>query len=215
MLSIGILVFDGVEILDFSGPYEVFSTAVRVHRRLSGAPVPFSCFLIAPQMRPVRARGGMQVLPDAVLMPEPELDVLIVPGGDVAAALADPALAEWIALQAGSACITASVCTGAFLLARAGLLRGLPVTTHWEDLQALRSAFPDLSVQEGMVWIDCGRVVTSAGIAAGMAMSLHLVDRLAGRQLAQATARQMEYRWSPDEGIRRLEAHYPGLSAAA
>lgn len=202
MLSVGILVFDDVEILDFSGPYEVFSTAARVHGRRNSngdgdgaAANLFKCFLVAPAMQPVRARGGMKVLPDCVLTPSADLDVLLVPGGDVTAILKNDAVIQWIAARSGDAAIVASVCTGAFLLARAGLLNGLDVTTHWEDQDELQAAFPALNVKPDVAWIDCGKVVTSGGISAGIDMSLHLVERLAGRPLADATARQMEYRW--------------------
>lgn len=198
MLSVGILVFDDVEILDFSGPYEVFSTAARVHGKSNGhgpAGHLFKCFLVAPAMQPVRARGGMKVLPDCVLTPSADLDVLLVPGGDVAAILKNDAVIQWIAAQSQGTAIMASVCTGAFLLAKAGLLNGLDVTTHWEDQDELQAVFPSLNVKPGAAWIDCGKVVTSGGISAGIDMSLHLVERLAGRSLADATARQMEYRW--------------------
>lgn len=195
MVSVGILVFDDVEILDFSGPYEVFSTAARVHTRIAGVPPLFRCFLVAPEMRPVRTRGGMKVLPDCVPMPSSDIDLLIVPGGDVSGVLGNRTLTNWIRAQAKDATITASVCTGAFLLAEAGLLDGMSVTTHWEDCADLQTRYPALRVRGDTPWIDCGRVVTSAGISAGIDMSLHLVERLAGRQLAQATAKQMEYRW--------------------
>ncbi|AMO99184.1 DJ-1/PfpI family protein [Collimonas arenae] len=198
MLSVGILVFDDVEILDFSGPYEVFSTASRVHGRGNGgiaAGSLFRCFLVAPDMRPVRARGGMKVLPDCVLLPSSELDVLLVPGGDVSVIVNNDAVIAWIAAQSGSTVITASVCTGAFLLAKAGLLDGLDATTHWEDQDDLQAAFPALAVKRDVAWVDCGKVVTSGGISAGVDMGLHLVERLAGAALANATAKQMEYRW--------------------
>lgn len=171
MLSVGILVFDDVEILDFSGPYEVFSTAARLFK----SQPQFRCYLIAPDMRPIRARGGMKVLPDCVLLPSSDIDVLIVPGGDVSGVLGNKAVIDWIRMQAAGARITASVCTGTFLLAEAGLLNGLDATTHW---------------------VDCDKAVSSGGISNGIDMSLHLVERLAGRQLAEATARQIEYRWN-------------------
>ncbi|RJG08156.1 DJ-1/PfpI family protein [Noviherbaspirillum cavernae] len=214
MLSVGILVFDDVEILDFSGPYEVFSTAARVHARLHTAASLFRCFLVAPDMRPVRARGGMKVLPDCVLTPSSDVDVLIVPGGDVSKVLGNPEVIDWIRAQALDATITASVCTGAFLLARAGLLDGLPATTHWEDQAEMASMFPATTVRQDVPWVDCGRVVTSAGISAGIDMSLHLVERLAGRQLAEATARQMEYRWSTHGTIDHTQSARSRSSAA-
>jgi transcriptional regulator GlxA family with amidase domain len=95
--------------------------------------------------------------------------------------------------------LTASVCTGAFLLAKAGLLDGLVATTHWEDQAALRAAFPKVSVRSDRPWLDCGKVVTSGGISAGIDMCLHLVERLADRRLAIATAKQMEYKWNEHE----------------
>lgn len=196
MLSVGILVYDDVEVLDFSGPYEVFATAARVQARLCDAQPRFRCFLVAADMRPVYARGGMKVLPDCVLPPSADLDVLIVPGGDVSKVIGNRAVTGWIRSQAKHTLINASVCTGAFLLAEAGLLDGLAVTTHWEDQQELQARYPKLKVRQNLPWIDCGKVVTSAGISAGIDMSLHLVERLAGRQLAQATAKQMEYHWN-------------------
>ncbi|MFC5475332.1 DJ-1/PfpI family protein [Paraherbaspirillum soli] len=198
MLSVGILVFDDVEILDFSGPYEVFSTAARVHGRTNGhadAGQLFRCFLVAASMRPIRTRGGMLVLPDCVLPPVADIDVLLVPGGDVSVIRNNDAVIAWIAEQSRSTEIIASVCTGAFLLAKAGVLDGLDVTTHWEDLDELQSSFPKLTLQRDVAWVDCGKVLTSGGISAGVDMSLHLVARLAGRPLATATAKQMEYRW--------------------
>lgn len=196
MLSIAIFIFDNVEILDFSGPYEVFSAASRVHSRMTGKPALFRCHLVAAEMRPVYARGGMKVLPACVLPPVPDIDLLIVPGGEVNEVSKDAAVTDWIRAHCESAQVVASVCTGAFLLGKAGVLNGVPATTHWEDQDELQACFPEALVQQGASWIDCGKVVTSAGISAGIDMSLHLVERFAGRELAQRTAKQMEYRWN-------------------
>lgn len=125
----------------------------------------------------------------------PSIDVLVIPGGVVTAEMGKPALIAWIADAARNAEITASVCTGAFLLGKAGLLAGRSATTHWEDVADLRNLLPDTRVREGSRWIDDGDVITSAGISAGLDMSLHLVARLAGRELAVLTARQMDYEW--------------------
>lgn len=100
-----------------------------------------------------------------------------------------------MAAQAARAELTASVCTGAFLLGKAGLLDGKRATTHWEDVADLRAMFPQVRVIEGARWVDEGSVVTSAGISAGLDMSLHVVARLAGSELAARTARQMQYEW--------------------
>lgn len=102
---------------------------------------------------------------------------------------------NWIASTANTAQLVASVCTGAFLLAQSRVIQSGPVTTHWEDMADLRHQFPGLDVQENQRWIAQGRITTSAGISAGIDMSLHLVAQLAGHELALQTARQMDYVW--------------------
>jgi len=193
--TVGIYVFDDVEVLDFAAPFEVFSTASRVHARGAGGAPRFDVVLIADEPRTVKARGGFPVVCARSIVDHPPLDVLIVPGGVVTRELERPTVIGWIAARAGTTALTASVCTGAFLLARAGLLDGRRVTTHWEDIADLRRMFPRLKVEDGPRWIDEGAVVTSAGISAGIDMSLHLVARLAGDELAVRTARQMDYEW--------------------
>lgn len=196
-MNVGILVFDEVELLDMAGPYEVFTTAARVHARSqpAGAAALFSVTTISRQPGPVRARAGLRLQPEHTLAEHPPLHCAIVPGGVVDAELGQAPLIAWIAAQARSAHILASVCTGALLLAEAGVLDGLAATTHWEDLQALRTLRPAVKVHEAVRWVDQGRIVTSAGISAGIDMSLHLVQRLHSRELALRTARQMDFDW--------------------
>ncbi len=195
-LRVGIYVYPEVEVLDFAGPFEVFSTASRVARRLRPAdPPPFQAVLVAASAGPVVGRAGFTVVPDATLADHPPLDVLLVPGGVHEPELERREVIDWIARQARTARLVASVCTGAFLLARAGLLDGLEVTTHWEDVADLRRAFPAVKVREGVRWIEHPRVATSAGISAGLDMRLGLVARFAGAELAERTARQMDYAW--------------------
>lgn len=195
-LQIGIYLFDEVEVLDFAGPYEVFSTASRVSLKKQLAPTaPFQVFTIAESLQPVRARAGLVVKPDYQISQHPNLDVLVVPGGVVTTELQRPQVIRWITQIATNTQLTASICTGAFLLAQAGLLQGKTVTTHWEDIDDLRTMFPDLTVQGETRWVDQDKIVTSAGISAGIDMSLHLVERLFSRELAQLTARQMEFDW--------------------
>jgi transcriptional regulator GlxA family with amidase domain len=110
-----------------------------------------------------------------------------------------PEVMAWLQRVAPATSVTASVCTGAFLLAQAGLLQGKRATTHWEDVAGLRRLFPEVEVVEERRWVDLGSIVTSAGISAGIDMSLHLVARLAGDELARQTARQMQYDWWDDE----------------
>ncbi len=189
-ISVGIYLFPDVEVLDFAGPYEVFSAADRVGRRQGAAPL-FRVFTVARKPGPVRARAGLVVQPDYVLAEHPAMDVLVVPGGVIEAELECPEVSRWIAAQHAAGSIVASVCTGVFLVARTGLLDGLAATTHHEDAAQLQAMFPAILVMPERRWIDHGTVVSSAGIAAGMDMSLHLVGRLTKGALATATARQL------------------------
>jgi transcriptional regulator GlxA family with amidase domain len=197
--AVGIYVFPNAEVLDFAGPYEVFTTASRVAKRDSPSlPEPFTVFTIARERGTVRARAGLVVFPDYAFSDHPPVDLLMVPGGVVTDELSEPAVAAWIAGTSAKAMLTASVCTGSFLLAEAGLLDHRVATTHWEDIAEMRSRFPAVNTVERRRWVDEGPVVTSAGISAGIDMSLHLVERLAGRELALKTARQMDFDWHED-----------------
>jgi transcriptional regulator GlxA family with amidase domain len=167
------------------------------HRLHPGAAAAFSVQCVGRTLDVVRARAGLRILPDADFANAVAADVVVVPGGVVDAAAACPATRHWVAEAARTATITASVCTGAFILAAAGVLREGPVTTHWEDIADLRAQFPHLTVHDNLRWVDQGRIVTSAGISAGMDMSLHLVSRLLGPALAERTARQMDTPWNP------------------
>ncbi len=197
--AIAIYVFPNVEVLDFAGPYEVFTTASRVYTRQNPeAPEVFRVFTVSRQEQLVRARAGLEIKSDFSLANHPRIDVLIIPGGVVTSELNQPDAISWIKKQAKSSRITASVCTGAFLLGKARLLIHKSATTHWEDILDLRTSFPDTTVLENRRWVDEGTIITSACISAGIHMSLHLVRRLAGRDLAVATARQMEFDWRED-----------------
>jgi len=190
--TIGIFVFDGVEVLDFAGPYEVFTCAARVH---GGDSPPFRVVTIGRQQAMLRARAGLSVFPEASFASAGHIDVLLIPGGVVDEELARPEVSAWIAATHQHTEITASICNGAILLAATGLLDGLPATTHWADMAELRERFPAVQVQQDRRWVDNGRIVTSGGISAGIDMSLHLVARLASMELARRTALRMEYDW--------------------
>jgi transcriptional regulator GlxA family with amidase domain len=194
-LQIGILVFPDVEVLDFAGPFEVFSVASRIAASEIGMADPFDVRLVGASGAAVQARHGLSVVPHASFASAPALDLLIVPGGVVTQPLADQDTLEWVRRQDAGSALTASVCTGAFILARTGLIDGLTVTTHWDDIVELRDTHPDLTVLENVQYVDQGRIVTSAGISAGIGMSLHLVGRILGLPMARATARRMEYTW--------------------
>jgi transcriptional regulator GlxA family with amidase domain len=195
--TISIFVFDDVELLDLAGPYEVFTCASRVHARMNpGAEAPFKVLTIGQSAAPTRARAGLGVLPDASFTSHAGIDVLVIPGGVVTAELGKAKVIEWIAKAAASSELITSVCTGAFLLAQAGLLTGKQATTHWEDMDDLQTMFPEVQVQPQRRWVRDGNIVTSGGISAGIDMSLHLVETLVSRELALRTARQMEYAWN-------------------
>jgi len=195
-MNICIYIYDDVEVLDFTGPYEVFTTAARVRMRQEPESQRlFEVFLIAEKADLVTARADFKVKPHYTIEDHPKVDVLIVPGGVHTHELEKSQVIGWLADLVPKTRLTASVCTGAFLLAKANLLDGQACTTHWEDIPDLRLMFPSLDVKEDVPWVDNGRIVTSAGISAGIEMALHLVTRLAGKDLALKTARQMQYTW--------------------
>lgn len=191
-LNVGIYLYDNAEVLDFAGPFEVFSTA----NRLVAEPA-FNVFLVGETGATIHARGSFQVNPAYGFGEHPSIDVLIVVGGVHTQELLKSNVVSWIAEVAQQAKLVASVCTGAFLLAKAGVIQSETVTTHWEDIADLRRDFPRLDVKENIAYVDQDRIVTSAGISAGIGMSLHLVSRLYSRDLAERTARQMEFDWRP------------------
>ncbi len=193
--TVGILIFDDVEVLDFAGPFEVFATT-----RLTGDDAnndsarPFHVITIAERADVVKCRGGLLVQPHHTINDHPLLAILVVPGGYGTRREANnPILLDWIASQDRTTALTTSVCTGAFLLAARGLLDNLPATTHWASIERLRSTHSLIDVREDVRYIDNGHIVTSAGISAGIDMSLHIVSRLLGEHVARETAREMEY----------------------
>lgn len=195
-IQVGILLFDGVEILDFAGPFEVFSRTrlvPGVESRRSEASAPFRVFTVARHLGPISTTGGLRVLPDRDFSSTPAVDLLVVPGGFGTRALLDePAVLDWIRRTAASARQVASVCTGALLLARAGLLSHRRATTHWGALDLLATLDPTITVERALRVVEDG-IVTSAGVAAGIDMALRLVETMYGQEVADETARYIEY----------------------
>ncbi len=201
---VGILIFPNVEVLDFCGPYEVFSVVRLNEDRRREEPSPFEVLLIAERDEPVGASGGLRVLPDATISTCPPLDVLVVPGGwGTRKEIDNRNLIRWIADRGRSAETLTSVCTGAMLLGRAGLLDGHRATTHWRSLGWMRDSFPAVTVEDRLHVVEEGRIFTSAGISAGIDMALRVVLRYHGEAVARATARHMEYPF-PDDNRRRV-----------
>lgn len=191
-MNIGIYIYDGAEILDFSGPFEVFSTAARVASNQNI----FSVFLVSETGDTVTARGNYKVNPHYGFSDHPNIDVLLVVGGVYTGELKKQQVLNWITEQSKNAQLVASVCTGAFLLAEAKVLSSQKVTTHWEDIPDLRKEYPNLEVTENQRWVDGGKIITSGGISAGIDMSLHLVSKTQNLSLAEKTAKQMEFNWT-------------------
>lgn len=196
MTTVGIFIFDEVEVLDFAGPFEVFSRTrlePGLESRRSDQSAPFSVFTVAEQAAPIRATGGLRVIPTHDFASAPPIDILLVPGGWGTRPLLEHAAAiDWIRTAAASARLVTSVCSGALLLARAGLLTRKRATTHWGALDALATLDSTINVQRSARVVQDG-VITSAGISAGIDMALAVVELLHGKAVADDTAVYMEY----------------------
>jgi transcriptional regulator GlxA family with amidase domain len=185
-----ILIFDDVEVLDFCGPFEVFSVT---GQRAQGE-APFRVYTIAEQARPVVARNGLSVNPAYTLHDCPPPDILLIPGGRGTRPLMNnTALLDWIRAQSERVELLLSVCTGALLLGKAGLLDGLEATTHHSALEELRAAAPDTTLCPEKRYVDNGKIVLSAGVSAGIDMALYVVSRLLGAEVAAETAHYIQY----------------------
>jgi transcriptional regulator GlxA family with amidase domain len=194
--AVGILIFDDVEVLDFAGPFEVFSRTRLVpgaDSRRNDDSAPFDVFTVARTRDVVKAIGGLRVVPDYAWGHAPLIDILVIPGGfGTRALLKDSPTIEWIREAAASASQVTSVCTGALLLAKAGLLTGRRATTHWAGLDLLAALDPTIQIERGLRVVS-DVVVTSAGVSAGIDMAFTIVENLCGRAVADETARYIEY----------------------
>ena len=203
--TVGILIYEEMEVLDFAGPFEVFSVTRADQEADCQSPLPYSVRLIAESTESVTATGGLRVLPDFSFSDCPALDLLVVPGGHGSRAqMGNPELLRFITAQASRVDTVASVCTGSLLLAKSGLLDDRRATTHWRVLDLMQEMFPRVQVDRFRHVVVDGAVVTSAGISAGIDMALYLVAKQHGEGIARATARQMEYPY-PESDRRRIE----------
>jgi putative intracellular protease/amidase/DNA-directed RNA polymerase subunit RPC12/RpoP len=182
-LTVAILVFNGVEIIDYSGPWEVFGAAgFKVHTVASGP-------------GPIKTVFGEKLIPDYTLENSPQADIVLVPGGSIAAAMNDARVIEWIQTRSKQAKHVMSVCNGAFLLARAGLLDGLSATTVRGGIDRLARVAPRTKVVRNQRYVDNGKFITTAGLSAGIDGAMHLVAKTLGKGAAEAVAYGLEYRW--------------------
>jgi transcriptional regulator GlxA family with amidase domain len=201
---VGIVLFGNIEVLDFCGPFEVFAATRLNEANRREEPSPFEIWLVAETNAPVVTSGGMKVIPGHTFETCPRLDILVVPGGwGTRRELNNPAMLDWLRLRAPEAETLTSVCTGAMLLGAAGLLDGHRATTHWRSLDWMRESFPAVTVEYNQHVVEDGRIITSAGIAAGIDLALKVVARHHGEAVARATARHMEYPY-PDTNARRI-----------
>ena len=201
--NVGILIFDGVEVLDFAGPFEVFSRtrlAPGAESRRSEASAPFHTFTVAKTTAPVSTTGDLRVVPHHGFAGAPRIDLLLVPGGiGTRALLHDGETLDWIRRTAGQARKVTSVCTGSLLYAKAGLLAGRRATTHWGALDVLESLDASLKVERERRVVDDG-IISSAGVASGIDMAFYVVETLFGKAVADETAHYIEYRREPTPG---------------
>lgn len=196
---VGIVIFPEVEDIDYVGPLTVFGMASQLY------PDAMETVTLAAERAPVRTSMGMQVTPHLSFAEAGRLDVLVLAGGaGHRAAMQDGRLLSWIRARAAETELVTSVCSGAFILAAAGVLRDQPATAAWMALERLRTTFPDLEVRSGVRWVDEGKVITSAGASAGIDMSLHVVERLLGPEASARVVKHMSYTgwpahdWTPE-----------------
>lgn len=196
--NLAIFLFDDVEVLDFAGPYEVFSiTGLRTFTEK-----PFNVYTVA-EKSPVVARNGLTIIPDFLLDTCPTPDIILIPGGGGYSAegqpfgsrkeMYNPVVLEWVKKQATQVELVLSVCTGALILGQAGLLEGLKATTHFKALDSLRAISPNIEVIENVRYVDNRNVILSAGVSAGIDMSYYVVSKLLGKEVADEAARYAQY----------------------
>ena len=191
--QVGILIFEDVEVLDFCGPFEVFSVATPLDAASEEDKL-YDVHIIAESSELVSCRNGLMVKPDFTIENHPKLDMVLVPGGrGTRRERTNPRILDWLKLQNDHVDLMTSVCTGAFLLAANGFLDGKAATTHWGSIAWLRENHPAIDVRDDQRYVDEGHIITSAGVSAGIDMGLHIIERMHGRDTALGTARHMEY----------------------
>lgn len=184
-IKVAFMLGDNANVIDTAGPWEVFQDVMLrdgSHRH------PFELATVAPTAGIVRMTGGLEVKPEFTIDNVPQPDVIVVP-----AHRSTDASRAWLAKASAGTDVTMSVCTGAFQLARAGLLQGIPATTHHEFFDSFAKEFPDIELRRGLRFVDSGRIATAGGLTSGIDMALHVVARYFGTEVAAATAEYMEY----------------------
>jgi transcriptional regulator GlxA family with amidase domain len=193
-ITVGILIFEQVEVLDVAGPFEVFSVARLNEKKRSIEPSPFRVLLLGKTLDQVKAVGGLRLIPDVTFDNCPELDLLIIPGGwGTRIEINDVKFLNKIVDRVAQTKLTASVCTGSSLLGKAGLLDGREATTHWRAFDFLHNASAKVKIRKDVRFTLAEPIFTSAGVSAGIDLALRIVSHFFGTEIGMATARQMEY----------------------
>jgi putative intracellular protease/amidase len=195
--NLAILIFDGVQIIDYTGPYETFG-----HVYNDDAPA-FNIYTVSEKTNPITTSMGMSVNPKYSFENAPKPDVLLIPGGDVRGQLDNPTVLRWVQEKAQGAEIVLSVCNGAFILAKTGLIDGMEATTTAGLIPRLREAAPKVKVVDDRRFVDNGKFITAAGLSSGIDGALHVIERLYGKGSAQMAALGMEYNWDPESKFVR------------
>ena len=203
-MKVAIFVYDGVEILDFSGPAEVF--AVSGYKNSKGEyQRAFEVYTVAASTDPIISQGFLRIIPDYSIEDAPIPDILVLPGGSTGKSRKNVELLRWIKAVNENSAILMSVCTGAFLLGDSGLLDHKKATTWYGAIGRLKQSYPNTEVLEGTRYVEDGNIITTAGVSAGIDGALHLVGRLINKEAAQGTAEYMEYdKWVPGDGTTVL-----------
>jgi len=188
-ISVAVAISQGVTVIDFAGPWEVFQD---VHVATRGSSMdeqmPFELFTVSEKTEPLRGSAGLQLVPDYTFETAPQPKIVVVP-----AQRGSAALHEWLRKVSQKTDVTMSVCTGAFQLAKAGLLSGKAATTHHDFADNLAKQFPDIDVKRGVRFVEGDQISTAGGLSSGIDLALRVVERYFGRDTAQATATYMEY----------------------
>ncbi|MEO6325560.1 MAG: DJ-1/PfpI family protein [Thermoanaerobaculia bacterium] len=205
--TVAIVVYEGVEILDFTGPAEVFKAAGGFGE-VNGQPA-FRPYIVGPSTEPLTSQGFIKIVPEYSFANAPRPDIVVIPGGNTGRLIADPLAMAWIKRVVDESEVAVSVCSGAFALVKTGITDGKDITTWYGAVERLREVATSSRVHAGRRFIDNDRFITTAGVSAGIDGSLHLVARLLGRSVADQTAQYMEYRWTPEAYI---SSHYATLN---
>jgi transcriptional regulator GlxA family with amidase domain len=202
--SVGIFVFNDIEVLDFCGPFEVLSvTRIDESKRLETLS-PFDVKLFSMTKDVVSTKGNMKIIPDYDFETCPKFDILIIPGGmGTRKLMYDDNVLDFIKEKAKEVKLLASVCTGSLILASAKLLEGVNATTHWKSLQRMEDEFENVKVCKDKHYVEDGNIISSAGISAGIDMALYIVKKYFGEEVSKATAKHMEYPYL-EENKRRI-----------